>query len=397
MGEIKVKNKSLISNEALLFLTIVSTILPEFFFYSNDIILLFLFLLSFFLKGFLNRVFLIAFFVVLFFCSLKYIIDPNFLLIKQFFSDLRPFFILQLLSYNVIRIGFWTMSKKSNYLFFLLILFSIPNLIGYFDPELYRVILKNYWLYVIGGTENSFNTNVAQIASLGGRFSSIFSQPAASGLFFFITTLVTFRLKILDFKLSKTYFNTTFFLLILSISNGIIAGSSFFEFGFLLFIMIYVLSKFKTLLLPFIFSLTVIFILLFQVYSDEILTFFDFVVSGRYSADGNIIPLLIRTEWVNIFFGFFNLNSSDKIGGDSSIWAKFLQGGLPYIIFYYLYLFSFIKILFRQSAFFNSIIITMFFSEIGFTAFSQPKASILIFFILLMYFGKGIKDPISIY
>jgi hypothetical protein len=386
-----------ISNEVLLFLTIVSTILPEFFFYSNDIILFILFLLSFFLKGFLNRAFLVALFMVLFFCSLKYIIDPKFLLIKQFFSDLRPFFIFQLLSYNATRIGFWTMRKKLNYLVIILILFSIPNLIGYFDPELYRIILKKYWLYVIGGAENSFNTNIAQIASMGGRFSSIFPQPATSGLFFFITTLVTLRLKFVNFKLSKAFFDTTFFLLILSIFNGIIARSSFYDFGFLLFVMIYVLLKFKKLLLPFTIFFIFLFTWLFQVYSDDILTFFDFVVSGRYTADGNIVPLLIRTEWFNLFIGFFNLSSSEKIGGDSSIWVKFLQGGLPYIFLYYKYLFKYIKVLFSKSVFFNSILLTMFFSEVGFTAFSQPKASILVFFILFMFFGKYIKDPNSSY
>ena len=170
------------------FISIVLLIIPELFFYSNDIITLFI-LLPDLLQKKINKILFHSILFILFILLAKVLIEPDFLLKKQFICDLRPFIYL-LISVLYFESDNLSNKQKINFTLFSLILLTIPNIIGLLKPELYRIILGPYWLYEVGNAIGN-NTNIAQIASLQGRFCSIFSQPATAGVCFFMTTIIS--------------------------------------------------------------------------------------------------------------------------------------------------------------------------------------------------------------
>jgi len=343
---------------------------------------------------YIYRIIIPPLFIILFFLSIKIFFTNSFPLNKQFLSDFRPFLVFGIFYYLNDIFQILSFSHKLYIFFLILILLSIPNILGLINQTYYSSILKYYYKYVIGGFENSENTNIAQIASLQGRFSSIFGQPATAGSFFFITTIISARLYYFKFNNSLYQKILLFSIFSLSIFNGYITISAFFQFGFILLLIIYLHLKYTNLR---IISFGLTFLFLIYIFSNnifnELIILFDYITSARYNEDGNIIPLMKKTEINNLFFGFFYIDPGTKSAGDSSIWMKFVQGGFLYIIFYYIVLIKNIKKMFfiktRYKYFYIALFLSMFFGEIGFTVFSQPKSTLLSF-MLLKFFDEDI-------
>jgi hypothetical protein len=234
-------------NKFILNLALFSQFLPEIFVYSNDFFLLLYFIYLFFLNKRFKKSIVQPLFFILFLVIIKIIFSNNFPLIKQFFSDYRPFLVFGILYYISDELDLFTINEKICYFLIIVLFLSIPNILGMINQTYYSVILKYYYRYVIGGFENSDNTNIAQISSLNGRFSSIFGQPATSGFFFFITTILSTRLLYYKIYKNNYYFFLLIIILLLSIFNGLVTKSSFFQLGFFLLILLYFYFKYKLL------------------------------------------------------------------------------------------------------------------------------------------------------
>ena len=363
------------------FISIVLLIIPELFFYSNDIITHFI-LLPVLLQKKINKILFHSILFILFILLAKVLIEPDFLLKKQFISDLRPFIYL-LISVLYFESDNLSNKKKINFTLFSLILLTIPNIIGLLKPELYRIILGPYWLYEVGNAIGN-NTNIAQIASLQGRFCSIFSQPATAGVFFFMTTIISVYL----IKYSPNNKKKIYLILLLSVFNGIISGSGVYQYGFIVLIFYYFFIKYNTFkLITFFISFLLITIL--SSYLEELNILFDVIVSGRYGEKSNIIPIMVETKFENFIYGFTDLQRFYKVGGDSSLWTKFMQGGIIYLVGYYILLFKSFKNIFSSyldNIWGVSIFLTLLTAELGLTSFSQPKMTYFIILLLLIFY-----------
>ena len=363
------------------FISIVLLIIPELFFYSNDIITLFI-LLPVLLQKKINKILFHSILFILFILLAKVLIEPDFLLKKQFISDLRPFIYL-LISVLYFESDNLSNKQKINFTLFSLILLTIPNIIGLLKPELYRIILGPYWLYEVGNAIGN-NTNIAQIASLQGRFCSIFSQPATAGVFFFMTTIISVYL----IKYSPNNKKKIYLILLLSIFNGIISGSGVYQYGFIVLIFYYFFIKYNTFkLITFFISFLLITIL--STYLEELNILFDVIVSGRYGEKSNIIPIMVETKFEDFIYGFTDLQRFYKVGGDSSLWTKFMQGGIIYLVGYYILLFKSFKNIFSSyldNIWGVSIFLTLLTAELGLTSFSQPKMTYFIILLLLIFY-----------
>jgi hypothetical protein len=378
----------MINKNIYFLLAIFTQFLPELFPYSNDVFLLLYLIILITIDKKINSKTIPPFVLMILYFICKLFL-PFFPLSKQFLSDFRPFLIFSILFHNIPNIKEMSLNTKITIFFIIIFFLSIPNILGMINPSYYITILKPYYKYVIGGFENTDTTNIAQIAALNGRFSSIFGQPATSGVFFFITTVISFRILYFSNNLNKIIKVLLLLILVLSIFNGIISISAFYQFGFILTIFIYFALRFKFLFYTFISILFTILLFFFSIFSfNDISYFFEYLTSGRYSEDGNILPLMKKIQFQNYFIGFLEIDSSEKSAGDSSFWMKFVQGGLVYIILYYKYLYlnikNFLLNISKYKLFYKSIFLTIFAGEIGFTAFSQPKATFL--YLLLLFF-----------
>ncbi len=377
------------NNKIVFNLALFSQFLPELFFYSNDIFLLIYFIYLINYHKYIYRNIIPPLLCILFFLLIKILFSQNFPLNKQFLSDFRPFLVFGILYYINDLFHFFTFTTKLKIFLIVIILLSIPNILGLINQTYYSSILKYYYKYIIGGFENSENTNIAQISSLNGRFSSIFGQPATAGSFFYITSIIAIRLLYYKIRISRMNKLFLFTILILSIFNGYVTISAFFQFGFILLLIIY--CFFNSLFFRFvIFSLLMLVFIFLNNNINEIANLFDYITSARYNEDGNIMPLMKKTEFSNLFLGFFYIDPSTKSAGDSSIWMKFLQGGFLYLIFYYFFLFKNINKMFLKRKnykfFYIAFFLSLFFGEIGFTVFSQPKSTFLSFLLLKLFY-----------
>jgi hypothetical protein len=227
---------------------------------------------------------------------------------------------------------------------------------------------------------------VASISAASDRFSSIFSQPATAGEFFFIfiPLLNSMKNKSLKFNF-KIYFY-----LFLVVAAGLLTGSSFFYTGFMILMLFYILYLFKHQIL-----LIIIILVFGLVYLININYSLD-LFSGRYSENSNFLPLLLNLNWSE----FFIPNPSFSViypraFGDSSFVMKLLSGGLLYFFYYYILLISlhlkFISLLkrhFKYSYWFNIIFFILFLGETGFTAFSQPRLTLLSLVLIAFYLSR---------
>ena len=117
-----------------------------------------------------------------------------------------------------------------------------------------------------------------------------------------------------------------------------------------------------------------------------------YVTSGRYGGDSHIVNLFqsISLNASDYLFGF-NLEIKNFYGkglGDSGLIIKFINGGIIYMIFYYLFIFRIFKIMsFRthDKTLFSATFMYMLLIESGTNGFSLPQASIIIYGLLFLF------------
>ena len=98
---------------------------------------------------------------------------------------------------------------------------------------------------------------------------------------------------------------------------------------------------------------------------------------------------MVETKFENFIYGFTDLQRFYKVGGDSSLWTKFLQGGIIYLFGYYILLFKSFKNIFSSyldSTWGVSIFLTLLTADLGLTSFSQPKMTYFIILLLLIFY-----------
>ena len=199
-----------------------------------------------------------------------------------------------------------------------------------------------------------------------------------------MTTIISVYL----IKYSPNNKKKIYLILLLSVFNGIISGSGVYQYGFIVLIFYYFFIKYNTFkLITFFISFLLITIL--SSYLEELNILFDVIVSGRYGEKSNIIPIMVETKFENFIYGFTDLQRFYKVGGDSSLWTKFMQGGIIYLVGYYILLFKSFKNIFSSyldNIWGVSIFLTLLTAELGLTSFSQPKMTYFIILLLLIFY-----------
>ncbi|WP_445781385.1 hypothetical protein [Shewanella sp.] len=317
------------------------------------------------------------------------------------YADIRPF-ILIFLAFELIKI--WDIRKSFTLFIFVpvLINFLVNFLSVYFN------IYSNFseiWHqpYIVGGYELSLGkaTTVAYAASLQGRFSGVFLQPVVSGVFhaftlFYIT--LAFQKRIITL--------TTFCVLSLCcVFSGVASGSTVFYFSFILFLMYYASGYMHIKFMAFLLLPIALSVILMN--GETFLEIFNTTVtSGRFGADSNLARMLsaVDLDIFDLLLGF-NLTSMgyfDKGGGDSGYVIKIVNGGLIYMIAYFILLIRYLNrtanIINIRSRKFNRVfaafIVFMFLVEIGSTGFSLPQVSLFtytqLFLVLHIFAYKDI-------
>lgn len=318
----------------------------------------------------------LAFFIAI----LYYNFGGTFYVAKFFIADLRPIII-----YSFIIIFFDKFNCSNNYMpyfFVVLIIFtSFFSFIGLFSLETYQQLSEFY-----NPRFNDDRLNVASVSAASGRYSSIFSQPATAGEFFFILIPFLYSMKT---KALKYKFYIYFYLFLVLVA-GLLTISSFFSFGLTILMLFYILNLFKHQILLIIIIL--VFLLPFLINMNYDIDIF----SGRYSENSNFLPLLFNLTWSDFLIPnpYFSL-SFPRAFGDSSFVMKLLSGGLLYLLYYYILLISlhlkFISLLkryFKYSYWFNIIFFILILGDSGFTAFSQPRLTLLFLLFIVFYLSR---------
>jgi hypothetical protein len=403
-----------IGNFVLIF-ALISQFIPAYFLYQYDffIILMLAFVVLYSVKS-VNKssdLFLILLiytflvFCIIVFRELNSTVQGG-MVSKQFLSDLRPLMLLlftalflESFSITVTRVKFYYLSL------ILMLTLSIPNIFGLIDFEIYKkihFILYSDIYYVPSHLETlGQHMTVSSYASLNGRLSSIFLQPATAGIFF--TTMAYFF--IIQAKFLRKGKGLMYLLVLLSVFNGYLSGSTVIML-FPVFLLFSIFNfSFRAVILIFLIS----FIFIFAIYKlsyDYFLIIDDLFLGKRFDPNGGIVQAWssININIVEFFIGInkFELGvASSKGFGDSGYLIKFTNGGILYILVYYSSLIILIRRIFIKyvkqvecfkvrllSKYFNSLLLLYLMAEIGFTAFSQPQSSmvITIYLIYLYYF-----------
>ena len=409
----KMIRTSNIGNFVLIF-ALISQFIPAYFLYQYDffIILMLAFVVLYSVKS-VNKssdLFLILLiytflvFCIIVFRELNFTVYGS-LVGKEFLSDLRPLLLLLFLalflesfSIKVTRVRFYYLSL------ILMLVLSIPNILGLIDFEIYKkihFILYSDVYYVPSHLETLGQyMTVSSYAALNGRLSSVFLQPATAGIFF--TTMAYFF--IIQARFLKKGKGLMYFLVLLSVFNGYLSGSTVIML-FPVFLLFSIFNfSFRAIILIFLISLIFIFTI-YVIFYDYFLIIDGPFLGKRFDPNGNIVQAwsAINIDIVEIFIGInkLELGVSGKGFGDSGYLIKFVNGGLLYVLVYYSFLIILMRRIFIKyvksiecfkvrmlSRYFNSLLLLYLMAEIGFTAFSQPQASMIItiYLIYLYYF-----------
>ena len=114
-------------------ISIIVLIIPEFFSYSNDLIIIFILLPVLFKKK-INKILFLSIVFILSILCIKVFIEPSFLLKKQFLSDCRPFIYLLMSVIFIKSENNLSNKQKINFTVISIILLTIPNVIGVLNP-----------------------------------------------------------------------------------------------------------------------------------------------------------------------------------------------------------------------------------------------------------------------
>lgn len=307
------------------------------------------------------------------------------------FSDLRIFYIIGLLYY-------FKEIRRGGYSLFVRLIFTISfinfvvNMIGIFNIDLYLQILSYYFdPYSVSGYYEAFGkVTTSHVAALNNRFSGIFLQPATAGL---VHSVIIFMGVISLIKIKFDWLIVI--ILCLTMFNGYVSGSTVFEISiifaplFLFYQINSTGSKIALLVL-----IVIFFSLIIIVWYESIFNFVNINILGLRFTEGsnnsryfNIIDLSLA----EVLFGHTRLVMG-KGAGDSGYIIKFVNAGVVYIIFYYYALAYYLKkmlswgeLTFTGKTFSKALFTFFMLAEIGFTSFSLPQSSVLIFFTVYLF------------
>lgn len=365
----------------------VALLIPQFFAYLSDIILVSLAIIFLRDKQVLLIILTLTFIVVI-----KAVISDSFLVWRYLIPMLRPFIVLGLI------LSWRKYQRVDDYyklrLWLLLTVFltSAINIIGH-SYDLSYVSINNFWngdARFLGDT----GMTVASIASGQQRYSSIFAQPAAAGLAYFSLFVALL--------ISKKHLPTWGFLLgvILVVYSGVSSKSSFFYVGLLMYVIFNVVFR----LLP-IYSRNILFIFAmliptlitsYFIYfgAMEIKLFGQDVFGTRYQESSYLHDLVTLLDWRDYIFGVVEF---DKLGmriGDSAILMRAVLAGV-FFNFIYVISLSFLVLklinLLVPRGYFCSILsyyAVIGLGELGFTSFSQPAVVFLIFLPIILVYAQ---------
>jgi hypothetical protein len=372
----------------IVWLLVFLIIAPEFVLYWKDVVLVLIFI--FYVKDFKLILLVILYFL---FLLTKYLISFDNQIILYLAPMARPILYAGII-FNIIETHNHSseiiLNKIKNSLIFLFIFLASVSIVGIVDPITYGVV-NDFWN--LARQENLLlegRRSVAVLAAAQGRISSIFGQPATAGLAFYCI--------IISFIMLKDKFNKylLFLLLISALYIGLLPKSSFFSIGLILTIFVYIILKYVKikLNLPLLLMPTFLFLLIISFSINELNLLGDDIMSGRLTKNSHSLVPLKNMSSLDLFFG---INSLANIRiGDSAITLRIVLGG---IIFHFIYIILLYKIFSYKLQVIKrndriiiiSFLITLSFGELGFTSFSQPSISALLFFpILIAYFKSKV-------
>lgn len=365
----------------------VALLIPQFFAYLSDIILVSLAIIFLRDKEVLLIILTLTFIVVI-----KAVISDSFLVWRYLIPMLRPFIVLGLI------LSWWKCQRVDDYyklrLWLLLTVFltSAINIIGH-SYDLSYVSINNFWnsdARFLGDT----NMTVASIASLQQRYSSIFPQPATAGLAYFSLMYAL--------MISKKHLPMSCFLLavIAVLYSGLSSKSSFFHVALFVYVVFNVIFRllpmyFRGLL--FIFAMFAPTLLTFFLFATDILEVSEFaqgVLGPRYQESSYLHRLITSLDSMDYMFG---VDGFDKLGmriGDSAVVMRTVLAG---IVFNFIYLISLsflvLKLvnLFVPREYVCSVLsyyAVIGLGELGFTSFSQPGVVFLVFLPIILIYAQ---------
>lgn len=394
----------------ILYFSLVTQFIPAFFMHQYDVSILLIVAIVILLniKTALNGrpiyLFIIYLLLVALLFSVKmlFVVELEHRFEKSILSDVRPMLLLIFAWVFIKKYNLSVKRKEFFFVSFLLIAFlSIPNIVGLIDGHYYRTIHSNLYsniMYVgsLLDSRGEFMT-VSSYASLQGRLSSIFLQPAAAGILFSSLAFIF----LIVFKASKINRIVAIILFILCFVNGYVSGST--VVALLPFFVIIAYLNFTPnfiLLLIILLFASLGFLYIFDPYTFNI--FDQYIFGGRFISDGNIATAFSKID-INLFNILFGIDKAQYYGkgfGDSGYLIKFALGGVVYLMAYFTILFTLLKIVFNNAlsnfhflnkftfqGHFSSLLLLFMLSEIGFTAFSQVHASfITVIMMLFLYY-----------
>jgi hypothetical protein len=403
----------LIRKQNWLLLIFLTQLTPAFFsYYYDSVLLLFGLLLT--LKNpakfiYFQKPLLTFLGLVIIIISLKYsfyilqgVYYPLASVFGKIFSDLRIFYIIGLVYYfKEIRGGSYSLFVKL--IFIISFINFIVNMIGVFNTGLYLQILSYYFdPYSVSGYYEAFGkVTTSHVAALNNRFSGIFLQPATAGL---VHSVIIFMGVISLIKIKFDWLIVI--ILCLTVFNGYVSGSTVFEMS-VIFAPLFLFYKInstgsKIALLG---LMAIFFSLIIIVWHETILNFVNINILGLRFTEGSNNGRYFNSlnlSLVEVLFGHTRLTIG-KGAGDSGYIIKFVNAGVVYIIFYYYALAYYLKkilswgdLTFTGKTFSKAFFTFFMLAEIGFTPFSLPQSSVIIFFTLFLFlqmlkFNKALK------
>jgi hypothetical protein len=372
----------------LIWALFVIIVFPELFRFVGDVF--WVSLAVFFLRE-KKIIFIIA--LAMFFILVKYLITRDTLTLTYMLPWVRPFILLGL---------FLQLTKGSSATFStnlritkqalvpLIGLLCAVSYVGLADPAAYAAI-NNFWHSARLDALDAERGGVAVVAAAQGRISSIFGQPAAAGLAFYCiaTSLLMLRGSFRPVVLGL--------LLALSIFFGLLPQSTFFVYAPIITVLMYFLFRLvsepvtKRLFAVLFFGPTILFFMLIFLSVESLAVFGDEdLMAGRLGKQSHALSPLLNLSWSEYIFGSGGISSEGIRIGDSAITMRIVLGGILFHLLYQLGLLYGVLRLMRfvrngaDKALILSALIAVAFGEFGFTSFSQPGVTFLVFLPLLI-------------
>lgn len=308
---------------------------------------------------------------------------------KRPFADIRFFIFVE---FSMIYIYY---CADFRFLWKIILLFLILNssliILGLYDKDIYLKIISIYFndYYLIPSQGISIN----EASAINNRLIGFFIQPMFLGGFMISLSFFIFLL----WKNSILNLYEIILSQVMILFNLLLSGSTIIYGLIILFSLWWFFNLkffFKVLTISFILSLLVIIIYLTGInFRDFLLNVDLYLLGSRFGLNSNFQDAFNKIDLniSNILFGFSlnDLNASGKGFGDSGYVYKFVFGGISYNIFYYYFVFLYLKKYFlNNNLILYPIFITGLLVEVGGSYFSTPHFGWLMILFMIVSANK---------